>query len=241
MEILQIPIIPHNANYAYILHDAQSGETAMLDPGDAKPMLEILAQKGWSLDYILNTHHHWDHTDGNSEVKAATGCRVIGYAHDSERIPVIDQRVDVGEEIKICGTIAKVMFLPGHTRGHIAYYFEEEKALFSGDVIFAMGCGRLFEGTPQQMYQSFQQLKALPDDTRVYCAHEYTLTNATFATAVLPENHMIQTRYQEVKRMRENNLPTIPTTIGLERETNPFMLAENIKEFTKFRETRNTY
>src|SRR5579875_3693668 len=177
--IRQIPVLKDN--YVYLLHEPKRDVTAAVDPAVAAPVLKMLADTGWRLTHILNTHHHGDHTGGNLELKAATGCTIVGPRADRARIPGIDVELGEGDEYALGAAVARVFDVPGHTRGHIAYWFSGSRALFCGDTLFLMGCGRLFEGTPAQMWTSLSKLRALPPDTRVYCAHEYTQSNARFA------------------------------------------------------------
>ncbi|MEO0411220.1 MAG: hydroxyacylglutathione hydrolase [Pseudomonadota bacterium] len=220
LEIVQLPVL--HDNYVYMIHEPSSGATAVVDPAVVDAPLEAAAARGWSITHIFNTHHHMDHVGGNLDIKEKTGCAIIGPKADKARIPGIDIEVSDGERVTFGDAQAKVFFTPGHTRGHIVYWFEDDAALFCGDTLFAMGCGRLFEGTPAQMWTSLQKLIALPDETRVYCAHEYTQANGAFALSVEPGNEALQQRMIDVKSLRERNIPTIPSTIGLEKETNPF-------------------
>jgi hydroxyacylglutathione hydrolase len=222
--IRQIPVL--RDNYVYLLHDEASGATAAVDPSIAGPVLDALKEAGWRLTHILNTHHHHDHTGGNLELKQATGCVIVGPRADRDRIPGIDLDVADGETYRFDAHEAKVFDVPGHTRGHIAYWFAGSRAVFSGDTLFLMGCGRLFEGTPAQMWNSLGKLKALPPETRVYCGHEYTQNNARFALTVDPENPALQARARRVDEMRMKNLSTVPGTIGEELLTNPFLRAD---------------
>lgn len=218
-----------------------SGQTAMIDAPSAQPVLDVLDSKGWTLDIILNTHHHWDHTGANKALKKQTGCRILGYKGDAARIPMIDVEVEDGQTIEVCGTVARVIFVPGHTLGHIAYYFEKEGLLFCGDTLFAMGCGRLFEGSAQQMYDSLQKFCALPEETKVYCAHEYTQSNGRFALTIEPDNHDLQQRMKEVDVLRAEGKATVPTTIGLERKTNPFVRAVDTDAFAEIRRKKDNF
>ena len=186
LDIVRIPVL--NDNYVWLMREPQSGSVGVVDPAVAGPVLAEAAKRRWKITHILNTHHHGDHVGGNREIKEATGCTIVGPRRDRARIPGIDVEVDDGERYRFGEAEADVFFVPGHTSGHIAYAFREQKALFCGDTLFALGCGRLFEGTPQQMWTSLSRLRALPDDMRVYCAHEYTQSNARFAVTVEADN-----------------------------------------------------
>lgn len=225
LEIHQIPVL--NDNYVYLAHDNQSGQTAVVDPALAGPVMQVLQNKGWTLTHILNTHHHWDHVGGNLELKISTGCIVVGARADRNRIPGIDIEVSEGDDFQLGEARAEVLEVPGHTRAHIAYWFAESNALFCGDTLFAMGCGRLFEGTAEQMWHSLSKFKSLPGSARVYCAHEYTQTNGRFALTVEPNSAALQERMREVDRLRQENLPTIPSTLEQERATNPFLRSDD--------------
>jgi hydroxyacylglutathione hydrolase len=210
-------------NYGYLLHDAESGVTAAIDTPDATEITAQLDAKGWRLTHILNTHHHADHAGGNLELKRRTGCTIVGPRADAARIPGLDLRVGEGDVVALGAHQAIVHDTPGHTRGHIVYHFAAARAAFVGDTLFAMGCGRLFEGTPAQMWGSLQKIMQWPDDTRIYCAHEYTQSNARFALTVEPKNGALQERAAQVAQLRAAGRPTVPTTLGLERATNPFL------------------
>ena len=210
-------------NYNFLLHDDEANVTAVVDPSEADGILEALAEKGWSLDYILNTHHHWDHVTGNPKLKRETGCKVVGYGPGAERIPGIDIKLNEDDVFELGNHKAEVIFIPGHTSDHIAYYFEKDGLLFCGDTMFTMGCGRLFEGTPKQMHDSLHKLAALPDKTIVYNAHEYALGNGAFAQAMEPHNPYLKKRMIEMKARRAERIPTVPTSIGEEKLTNPFL------------------
>ncbi len=220
LTVLQLPVL--NDNYIYLLHDPVSAETAVVDPAVAQPVLDILEQKGWRLTYILNTHHHSDHVGGNSELKQKTGCIVIAALSDQPRIPGFDRGVVDGDVITLGRHSAKVISTPGHTSGHIVYHFADDNLLFCGDTLFVMGCGRLFEGTAEQMWQSLQKLKALPESTQLYCAHEYSQANGRFALTVEPDNRQLQQRMEMINQLRAQHLPTVPSTIEQELATNPF-------------------
>ncbi len=210
-------------NYNFLLRDEAEGITAVIDPAEADGVLKALDDKGWRLDYILNTHHHWDHTDGNKGVKKATGAKVVGFDGDAKRIPEIDIKVKAGERFMLGATAIEILHVPGHTTGHIAFYAKEDDALFSGDAMFCMGCGRMFEGTAEVMLHSLELMAALPDKTMCYCGHEYTENNGKFAQSVEPNNPYLHKRMEEVKQRREQDKPTIPASIGEEKLTNPFL------------------
>lgn len=214
-------------NYGYLVHDPVSGSTAAIDTPEASAIEAALAERGWHLTHILNTHHHYDHAGGNEALKAHWHCTVVGAAGDAARIPGIDLRVSEGDLVALGAHVAQVFEVPGHTSGHIAYYFADAGAVFVGDTLFALGCGRLFEGTPAQMWDSLGKLMRLPDDTRVYCAHEYTASNARFALSVEPENPALVARAETIRTLRAEGKPTVPSTIGLEKATNPFLRVES--------------
>ncbi|MGC6472760.1 MAG: hydroxyacylglutathione hydrolase [Parvibaculales bacterium] len=225
LEIDQFPCLEDN--YGYLLHDPETGATATIDTPDAGVILQRLADKGWQLTHILNTHHHWDHAGGNLEIKEATGCEIIGPACESEKIPGIDRAVDQDDMIAFGNDYLEVINVGGHTLGHIAYFLRSQKTAFVGDALFAMGCGRLFEGTPAQMWASLSRLNRLPAETVICCAHEYTLANAAFALSVDPDNQALIERTEDVKARRAAGLPTVPTTLSLERATNPFLRVDD--------------
>lgn len=226
MTPLEIHMFPCLAdNYGYLVHDRESGTTAAVDTPDAEAIRAQLEAKGWRLTHILNTHHHADHAGGNLRLKAATGCTIVGPRADAARIPGIDVEVDEGDVLELGPHRVEVLDTPGHTRGHIVYYLPDDKVGFVGDTLFAMGCGRLFEGTPAQMWGSLQKIMRWPDDTRIYCAHEYTQANARFALTVEPRNEALVSRAAEVARLRAEQRPTIPTTLAVEKATNPFLRA----------------
>jgi hydroxyacylglutathione hydrolase len=237
MEIVAVPAFADN--YLWLIHDQPSGETAVVDPGDATPVLAEAQRRGWTITQVWNTHWHPDHTGGNLAIRQATGARVSGPA--GENIPGRDIALKEGDEIRLGNHVGKVIEVPGHTLGHIALLFDDERIAFVGDTLFAMGCGRLFEGTPQQMYHSLQRLAALPEDTRLYCAHEYTLSNARFAAHAEPGNASIADRLTRVKLLRDEEKITVPTTVEQERETNPFVRATNADEFARLRKDKDSF
>lgn len=225
LEVVQIPVL--RDNYVYLARDGATGACAAVDPAVAEPVLAALDQRGWRLSHILNTHHHHDHVGGNMELKRRTGCTVVGNVEDAARIPGIDVRVRDGDAYDLGASRAEVIAVSGHTIGHIAYWFADAGVLFCGDTLFALGCGRLFEGTASQMWQSLSRLRALPDGTRVYCAHEYTEANAAFALAVDPENAALADRAEAVRAARRAGRATVPSTMAEERRTNPFLRADD--------------
>ena len=237
MEIVAVPAF--SDNYIWLVHDEASGETAVVDPGDAIPVLDEAERRGWAITQVWNTHWHPDHTGGNLAVKAATSARVSGPA--GEAIAGRDVELREGDEVRLGRHVGRVIEVPGHTLGHIALIFDQEHVAFVGDTLFAMGCGRLFEGTPEQMYRSLARLTELPDDTRLYCAHEYTLSNARFAAHAEPDNAAISSRLRQVVRLREDGIITVPTTVAQERETNPFVRATNVGEFACLRKEKDSF
>jgi hydroxyacylglutathione hydrolase len=221
LQIEQIPVL--SDNYVYLLYEPTSGACAAVDPAVAEPVQQLLSAKGWTLTHILNTHHHNDHTGGNLALKKAYGAKVVGARSDAERIPGIDIQLASGDSFLLGHAAAVVMAVPGHTVGHIAYWFPESQALFCGDTLFALGCGRLFEGTAEQMWASLSKLRSLPDETMVFCAHEYTQSNARFARTVERDNERLLARIAEVDAKRGRRLPTVPSQLAVERATNPFL------------------
>jgi hydroxyacylglutathione hydrolase len=221
IQIAQFPCL--SDNYGFLLHDPDAGVTAAIDTPDASEIINQLESRQWRLTHILNTHHHADHAGGNLLLKEKFGCRIVGPASDAARIPGIDLGVSEGDSVDFGARQIQVFETPGHTTGHIVYYVPEAKAAFVGDTLFAMGCGRLFEGSPAQMWDSLQKILRWPDDTQIYCAHEYTLANANFALTVEPANMALVARAREVAGLRRQGRPTVPTVLGLEKETNPFL------------------
>ena len=209
LDIVAVPAF--SDNYLWLVHDEASGETAVVDPGDAAPVLAEAGRRGWTINQVWNTHWHPDHTGGNVTVKDATGARVSGP--ETETIPGRDIALAEGSEVRIGDHVGRVIEVPGHTLGHIALIFDDAGVAFVGDTLFAMGCGRLFEGTPEQMFMSLGRIAELPDDMRLYCAHEYTLSNARYALHAEPDNPAIQSRLAKVEALREAGEMTVPTTV----------------------------
>jgi hydroxyacylglutathione hydrolase len=239
IEIVGVPVL--NDNYVWLMHEEVTGETVVIDPAVAEPVLAEADARGWRISQIWNTHWHPDHVGGNAEIKAATDCRITGPAGEAAKIDTLDATVKGNDIATIGGLRAEVWDVPAHTAGHIAYYLPSAGVIFVGDTLFAMGCGRLFEGTADQMFANMQRFATLDGTTRVYCAHEYTLSNAKFAAAMEPENHDIATRLAEVTAMRERGEPTVPTTIAQERATNPFMRAESVEELARLRSAKDNF
>jgi len=226
LEIKQVRVL--GDNYAYLLHEPQTGATAAVDPGDAEPVLAAAEAMGWRIGTVLITHHHADHIGGAAAIKAACdGCRVVAPAADLHRIPDVDVAVADGDTVDLGETHAVVFEVPGHTAGHVAYWFMADDALFSGDTLFALGCGRLFEGTAEQMWRSLSRLRALPDETMVYCGHEYTAQNARFALSLTPDDDALKARADEVAAATVAKRPTVPSPLALEKATNPFLRADD--------------
>lgn len=237
LEIIRIPVL--SDNYVWLVHEPVSGETMAVDPAIAEPVLEEAKARGWTITQIWNTHWHPDHTGGNAAIKDATGCTITGPAAEAERIPTLDRMVAEGDTVMLGAAEARVIDVPAHTAGHIAFHFADDQAAFVGDTLFAMGCGRLFEGTAEQMYANMRKLEALGDATRVYCAHEYTLSNGRFALTVEPDNAALVERMNEITAMRDRGEATVPTTIALERVTNPFMRASSVEQLAERRAAKD--
>jgi len=239
LEIVRIPVLTDN--YIWLVHEPVSRETMVVDPAVAAPVLAEADKRGWRITDIWNTHWHPDHTGGNAELKAATGCLITGPRAERARIMTLDRLVFEGDVVTLGAAHATVMDVPAHTAGHIAYHFASEHAVFVGDTLFAMGCGRLFEGTPAQMFINMQRLGALPPETQVYCAHEYTQSNGRYALHAEPDNAALISRMAEVDLKRARGEPTVPTNIGLELATNPFMRATSVEELAARRAAKDSF
>ncbi len=237
-DIVAVPALQDN--YIWLLHDPDSGATIVVDPSADRPVLESAEARGWAISQILNTHWHPDHTGGNAGIKAATGAPITAPA-EARKVSQVDRVVGEGDRINVGPWEAEVWEIPCHTAGHVAYYLKDLGIVFTGDTLFAMGCGRLFEGTADQMFDNLQRLAALPGETKVYCGHEYTLANARFAVTVEPDNRAIADRLARASAMRAEGLVTLPTTIGEERETNPFMRATNANDFARLRTMKDSF
>jgi hydroxyacylglutathione hydrolase len=236
--IVRVPVLTDN--YAWLIHDPVSGETVVVDPGEAAPVQAAAAERGWTIDQVWTTHWHPDHTGGNAALQAA-GARITGPAAEAAKIPTLDATVAEGDVVRIGTEVARVWHVPGHTAGHIAFHLAAADAIFTGDTLFALGCGRLFEGTPAEMFANMQRYATLPDATQVYCGHEYTQSNGRFAVTVEPDNAALAARMTAVDAARAASEPTVPTTIALERATNPFLRAADVEEFAKLRELKDNF
>jgi hydroxyacylglutathione hydrolase len=239
LEIARIAVL--SDNYVWLAHDPQSRETAVIDPAVAEPVLAEADSRGWRITQIWNTHWHPDHTGGNAEIKQATAAKVTAPAAEAARIPTLDRGVGEGDIVALGGIEARVLEVPAHTAGHIAYHLRSENLIFVGDTLFAMGCGRLFEGSADQMHSNLQRLAALPPETKVYCAHEYTLSNGRYALVAEPANEALKARMREVEAARHAGEATVPTTIALELATNPFVRARSVEEFAERRAAKDAF
>ncbi|WP_430474263.1 hydroxyacylglutathione hydrolase [Thalassospira lucentensis] len=224
-EVIVIPCL--SDNYTYLVRCHRSETTAIVDPGEAGPVISALEERDWTLDLVINTHHHHDHIGGNTELIEKYGAKLLGPTAEAARIPNMDETCAEGDQVLIGELEGRVFDVPGHTSGHIAFYFPAITALFSGDSLFALGCGRLFEGTPAQMWDSLQKFRNLPNSTLVYCGHEYSQSNARFAKTIEPDNATLIARCQDIDGMRARNIPTIPSRIDVELATNPFLRADD--------------
>lgn len=238
LDIVRVPVLADN--YAWLVHDPASGETVAIDPGEAQPLLDAAAERGWSIGQVWTTHWHPDHTGGNAAMKAA-GARITGPAAEAAKIPTLDTMVGEGDTVRLGRHVASVLHVPGHTAGHVAFHFADAGTIFTGDTLFAMGCGRLFEGDAAQMFANMRRYAALPDDTQVYCGHEYTQSNGRFARVAEPDNAAIAARMAEVDAMRARGEATIPTSIGRERATNPFLRADTADALARLRAEKDAF
>jgi len=239
IEIVRIPVLEDN--YVWLAHDPQTGDTTVIDPAVAEPVLAAAEERNWTISQIWNTHWHPDHTGGNLEIKASTGCIISGPRAEAEKIPGLDCPLAEGDEVLLGNMRAEVIDVPAHTAGHIAYYLPEEGVAFVGDTLFAMGCGRLFEGTADQMFRNMQRLASLPPETEIFCAHEYTLSNGRYALVAEPDNAEIAARMADVTAARERGEATVPTTIALELATNPFLRARSPEELAALRTGKDNF
>ncbi|MES2904597.1 MAG: hydroxyacylglutathione hydrolase [Pseudomonadota bacterium] len=240
MGIEVIPVPALSDNYIWMLRDPATGTVAVVDPGQAEPALEAANAQGWRINQVLITHWHPDHTGGTAAIRAATGAGVTGPA-EAEKVVPMDRIIGEGDRVAVGALEAEVWHIPAHTAGHVALYFADAKMIFTGDTMFAMGCGRLFEGNAEQMFANMQRFADLPDDVRIYCGHEYTLANARFAAHVEPDNPAIAERMARVAAMRERGEVTLPSTIGEERATNPFLRASSVEELARLRTLKDSF
>ena len=239
---MKVEIIPClKDNYSYLIIDEDKLEACVVDPSEAKPIIDYLSGKNINLKYILNTHHHYDHIGGNTELKKKFGSVVLGFNGDAKRIPEIDILLKDNEIWNIGNFKAKIIHIPGHTTGHICFYFFDENLLFTGDTLFSLGCGRIFEGTYEQMYNSLNKLKSLPKETKIYCGHEYTLNNSKFCLEHDSKNSFLLKKIEFIKKQRNNNLPTIPSTLKDEIDCNIFLRANDLKTFSKLRDLKDNF
>ena len=239
---MKIQIIPclHD-NYSYLVIDEKNNIACAIDPSEAKPIIKYLEKKNINLKYILNTHHHYDHVGGNQELKKKYNAHVIGYREDKDRIPEIDTLVDDQEIWKQESFEAKIIHIPGHTLGHICFYFFNEEAAFTGDTLFSLGCGKIFEGSYEQMFNSLMKIKALPLKTKIYCGHEYTKQNAKFCITHDKNNENLKNKIKIIDKKLENNLPTIPSTIREELDCNIFLRSNKVETFSKLRDLKDNF
>ena len=239
---MKVEVIPClQDNYSYLIIDKSNNSACVVDPSEAKPIMNFVEKENINLKYILNTHHHFDHVGGNKNLKKKYNSVVIGYKDDANRIPEIDILLEDNQIWKADNFEAKIMHIPGHTTGHICYHFFKEKLIFTGDTLFSLGCGKLFEGTYQDMFSSLKKIKKLSQDTKIYCGHEYTLQNSKFCIEYDPENTKLKNKITEIKKKLQNNLPTIPSTLKDEIECNIFLRAKDVESFSKLRDLKDIF
>ncbi len=228
-------------NYSYLLINEKNNNACVIDPSEAKPISDFIEKKKINLKFILNTHHHYDHVGGNIELKEKYKSKIIGYKNDKHRIPKIDILVKDNQTWVDNDFKSKIFHIPGHTSGHICFYFEKEKMIFTGDTLFSLGCGKIFEGTYEQMFRSLNKIKKLPLDTKIYCGHEYTLKNSEFCLTYEKNNKYLEKKIFEIKEKLKKNMPTIPSTIKEELACNIFLRAKNLEDFSKLRELKDNF
>ena len=239
---MRVEVIPClQDNYSYLIIDKSNNSACVVDPSEAKPIINFVEKENINLKYILNTHHHFDHVGGNKNLKKKYNSVVIGYKDDANRIPEIDILLEDNQIWKADNFEAKIMHIPGHTTGHICYHFFKEKLIFTGDTLFSLGCGKLFEGTYQDMFSSLKKIKKLSQDTKIYCGHEYTLQNSKFCIEYDPENTKLKNKITEIKKKLKKNLPTIPSTLKDENECNIFLRAKDVESFSKLRDLKDIF
>ena len=228
-------------NYSYVIIDEKYNHACVVDPSEAEPIINFVESKNIKLKFVLNTHHHYDHVGGNNDLKKKYKVKIVGFKNDKLRIPNIDILLENNEIWKSENFEAKIIHIPGHTSGHICFYFIKEKIAFTGDTLFSLGCGRIFEGTYEQMYNSLNKLKKLPPDTKIYCGHEYTLQNSLFCSKYDKNNKNLKKKILEIKHKIEKNLPTMPSTLKEELTYNIFLRAKNLKDFSKLRDLKDNF
>ena len=239
---MRVEIVPClKDNYSYLIIDDSNNSACVVDPSESKPILNFLNNKNIKLKYILNTHHHFDHVGGNKDLKKKFGSTVIGFKEDSSRIPEIDVELENNQIWKAENFVAKIIHVPGHTSGHICFHFFKEKLIFTGDTLFSLGCGRIFEGTFEEMFNSLKKFKNLPKETKIYCGHEYTLQNSNFCIEHDAKNYRLIDKIKKIKKKLKNGLPTIPTILDEELECNIFLKAENLETFAKLRDLKDNF
>ena len=228
-------------NYSYLVIDESNNSACVIDPSESKPLIKFIEKKSINLKFILNTHHHYDHVGGNKELKKKYNSKVVGFYNDKHRIPEIDIYLKDREIWKHDNFEFKIFHVPGHTSGHICFHFYKQKILFTGDTLFSLGCGRIFEGTYKEMYQSINLIKSFPLETKIYCGHEYTLKNSEFCSAYDSENINLKNKIFSVKEKLKKNLPSIPTTIKEELDCNIFLRTKNLEGFSKLRDLKDNF
>ena len=239
---MRVEIVPClKDNYSYLIIDDSNNSACVVDPSESKPILNFLNNKSIKLKYILNTHHHFDHVGGNKDLKKKFGSTVIGFKKDSSRIPEIDVELENNQIWKAENFVAKIIHVPGHTSGHICFHFFKEKIVFTGDTLFSLGCGRIFEGTNQEMINSLKKIKALPDETKIYCGHEYTINNSKFCIEYDADNQNLKKKIEDIKRKIKNGSPTIPSTIKEEIDCNIFLRTNDLETFSKLRDLKDNF
>ena len=239
---MRIEIIPClKDNYSYLIIDESNNFACVIDPSESEPIIDFVENNNIKLKYILNTHHHFDHIGGNKELKKKFGSTILGFKDDSHRIPEIDILLDDNQIWKAENFVAKIIHIPGHTKGHICFHFFNEKIVFTGDTLFSLGCGRIFEGTYNEMFNSLNKIKSLPKDTKVFCGHEYTLNNSKFCTRYDPKNFNLKKKVESIKKKITDGLPTIPSTIKEELDCNIFLRAKDLKSFSKLRDLKDNF
>ena len=239
---MQVEIIPClQDNYSYLVIDDNTNSACVIDPGEAEPIINFLKNRNINLKYILNTHHHYDHIGGNKDLKKKFRSVIVGFKKDADRIPEIDILVEDNQVWQAENFIAKIIHVPGHTSGHICFHFFKEKLVFTGDTLFSLGCGRIFEGTYKEMFESLNKIKSLPEETKVYCGHEYTLNNSKFCIIYDHQNLKLKKKVEILKQKTQDRLPTIPSTIKDELECNIFLRTNDLESFSKLRDLKDNF